>query len=149
MQALVQKFTLLAFAALLLTGCATAPGPQFTALEPPSTGKGAIYIYRTDRFFAMGQAFTVLIDKQKTGEIQNASYLRREMAPGKYTLTIEPGGFAKFFEHPMTVEAGKTTFYDFDFNSGPLANAFFIGSEIVRREQGKALEDLKACKRAE
>ena len=148
MNALLSKLFLLAVAAFL-TGCATAPGPPFTALEPPGAGKGAIYVYRTERFFAAGQAFTVLIDKTKTGEIQNASYLRRELAPGKYTLTIAPGGFAKYFEHPMTVEAGKTTFYDFDFNSGILANAFFIGSEIVQREPGPAVEALKTCKRAE
>jgi Protein of unknown function (DUF2846) len=140
---------LLMLSLIILGGCATAPGPAFTAIEAPSAGKGALYVYRTERIFAMAQAFTVSIDQKKTGEIQNASYLRRELAPGKYKLTVAPGGFAKTFDTNVQIEAGQTLFYEFDFNSGPIANAFFIGSEILRRDEAKALADLRTCKRAE
>jgi hypothetical protein len=131
-----------------LAGCATAPGPQFSALKAAEPESASVYVYRRERFFAGGQRFKVDVDAKPVGEIFNASFLQLNLEPGKHLLTVKPGGLAKDFSLEINTAPGKTYFAEFDLNGGPLANAFFIGSELLERPQEKALEDLKTLKAA-
>ena len=140
--------TLLAIAALGLSGCATAPGPQFAGLGAVPTGNASVYIYRKAALFAVGQSFKVDIDKAPAGAIFNASYLLAQVAPGAHTVTVKPGGMAKDFSLDINAEAGKNYFVEFVPNSGLLANPFFLGSETLARTEDQATKDLAALKSA-
>ncbi len=144
----ISLITLLA-AATLLAGCATSSGPKFSGLEQVQQGKASVYVYRTGALFASGQAFTINLDGKPAGQLYNASYLQLPMEPGKHALEVAPGGFGKVSKLDITAEPGKTSFYQYDFATGLLGNAFFIGSSIEPRDQAKALADLKELQRSE
>ena len=133
---------------LLVGGCATAPGSKFTRLEPVAKDKAIVYVYRRSAFFAIGQSFKVDLDQKPVGEIFNASYLMLQVAPGQHVVGVRPGGLAKTFVYNVSAEAGKNYFLEFDFNSGPFANLFFLGSEIKQREQEQAMKDMGDMKSA-
>lgn len=137
------KLFIVAFAAVLLSACATAPGQKFAGVATPEKDQGDIYLYRGSAIFAMGSAFDVTLNSKKVGELYNASYLRLQLAPGSYALRVSPGGFAKTSDLVVVAEPGKSSFYEYDFVTGPLANGFFIGSSIQPREPAKALADLE------
>lgn len=126
----------------LLAGCATAPGPKFTSLEPVAADKANLYVYRRSAIFAIGQSFKVDLDQQPVGQIFNASYLMLQVPAGQHVVGVRPGGLAKTFVYNVSAEAGKNYFLEFDFNSGPLANPFFLGSEIKLREQEQAMKEM-------
>jgi hypothetical protein len=135
--------------AMLLSGCATSAGPQFSALEAVPSGQACIYLYRNSSMFAIGQAFTVNLDGRPVGQLYNASYLQVAVAPGTHTIEVAPGGSAHVSKLDITAEIGKTVFYEYDFVKGPFANTFFVGANIEPRDEAKALVDLKVLKRAE
>lgn len=137
-------------ATIVLAGCATSSGPQFSGLEAVQQGKSSVYVYRNSALFAVGQAFTVNLDGKPAGQLYNASYLQLPVEPGKHTLQVVPGGFGqKTSTLDITAEQGNTSFYEYDFAKGPFANVFFAGASIEPRDQGKALADLKSLKRAD
>lgn len=142
--------TCLAMAAMVLqlSGCATATGPKFSGIEQPAADQGDVYLYRGSAFAAIAQSFDVLVNGKKTASLPNASFVRLRLKPGDHVLLVTPGGLAKKSSLHVKVEAGTTRFYEYDFLTGLLANAFFIGSNIVPREPAKALEDLKELKAA-
>ena len=128
---------------VVLSACATAPGQKFSGLASPAKNQGDVYLYRTSALFASGQAFTVTLDGNKVGDLYNASYLHLRLSPGEYSLKVSPGGFAQSSDLPIQLDPGKTSFLQYDFTSGPLANVFFIGSSIQPRNQEQALLDMK------
>jgi hypothetical protein len=132
----------------LLAACATAPGPQFSGIAAASKEHGDVYIYRTSGLFAAAQSFAVNLDDKKSGDLFNGSYLHMRLNPGSYKFAVVPGGFAKVSELQVSVEAGKTYFYQYDFVSGALGNVFFLGAEIVPRPAEHALKDMKELKAA-
>lgn len=134
-------------AMVLLVGCAS--GPQFAGLDPVQQDKSNIYVYRNPALFASGQGFRLSLDDKSVGTLYNASYQKLSVEPGKHTLEIAPGIMAHKSALEVMLEPNKNYFYEYDFASGPLANVFFVGSSIQAREQNKALDDLKALKRAE
>ena len=139
-------------ATLALTGCATAPGAsfsEFAVLKTATPDQASVYVYRRDRIFAVGQSSKVEVDLKPVGVIYNASFLNLTLAPGKHTIGVKPGGMAKEFALQIQAQPGKTQFVEFDLNGGPLANVFFLGSELLERPQDKALADLKALKSAQ
>lgn len=127
----------------LLGACATATGPKFSGLELPSADQGDVYLYRTSAFFGIGQSFDVYLDGRKIADLPNASYARLRLTPGSYVLKVVPGGMAKTSDLRISIEPGKSQFYQYNFVTGPLANLFYIGATIEVREQSKAFEDLK------
>lgn len=135
--------------AVVLSACATAPGQKFSGLTDPGKDRGDVYLYRASALFASGQSFEVALDGKKVGDLFNASYLHLRLAPGKYTLKVSPGGLAKTSDLQIQVEPGVTSFYQYDFVTGPIANVFFIGSSIQPRKQEQALLDLKELNSAE
>lgn len=137
------KFFIITFAAFILSACATAPGQKFAGIATPEKKQGDVYLYRTNALFAMGSSFEVTLNSQKVGELYNASYLRLQLAPGSYSLKVSPGVLAKSSDFTIVAEPGKSTFYEYDFVTGPLANAFFIGSSIKPRDSAQALIDLE------
>lgn len=137
------KALVVALVAVVLSACATAPGPKFSGLGAPKDGLGDIYLYRTDAFAASGAGFEVMLDGKKVGDIYNASYLHLQLAPGSYFLKVSPHALAKSSELQIQVEAGRRKFFQYDFTSGPLYNPYFIGSSIEPREEALALNELK------
>lgn len=131
-----------------LQGCATPMGPAFSKPQAPEAGKGIVYLYRTSAFFAIAQSFQVQVDGKETGTLPNASYLALQMPPGLHALTVVPGGMARSSTRNIEVKAGTTAFYQYDFVTGPLANAFFVGASIEPRNETVALSDLKELKGA-
>lgn len=127
----------------LLGACATATGPKFSGLEPPSADQGDVYLYRTSAFFGVAQSFDVHLDGSKVADLPNASYARLRLKPGVHVLKVVPGGMAKTSDLRISVEPGKSQFYQYDFVAGPLANPFYVGAKIEVRDQTKAVEDMK------
>lgn len=142
------KLFITASAAVLLSACASAPGTKFSGITPPEKNQGDVYLYRGDALFSMGSAFDVALDSKKVGELFNASYLRLQLAPGNHQLRVAPGGLGKNSDLTIVAVAGKSRFYQYDFVTGLLANAFFIGSSIKPRASAQALNDLKKLKSA-
>lgn len=146
MKNFLRPFVALSF--VFLSACATAPGASFNQVDVPADGKGNVYLYRTSAFFAMGQGFHTVVDGQDKGLLFNKSYLLFTLTPGEHNLTVAPGGMGKDSNLPIQVEAGKTSFYQYDFVTGPLANFFFVGSSIAPREKDVALPALAELKSA-
>lgn len=117
-------------------------------INTPAAGAGNVYLYRTNAFFAMGEVFQTAIDGNDAGKLFNKSYLLLSLTLGDHVLKVAPGGMAKDSELPIKVEAGKTSFYQYDFVTGPLANYFFIGSKIAPRELEASISELKELKSA-
>lgn len=145
----ITKILITLLTAALLSACATAPGPQFSGVGKPTPTRGDIYLYRGEAFFASGQAFNVKVNGADAGQLFNASFLKLQLTPGEHTLTVDPGPLTKVSSKPIRVEGGKTGFYEYSFVTGPLANVFFLGSDIEHRDEAKAMEDLKALKAAQ
>jgi len=124
------KFLTTILVAGMLAACATATGPKFAGLEPASAVQGDVYLYRTSALFGIAQAFDVHLDDKKIADLPNASYVRLRLPPGSYSLKVAPGGMTKTSELGISVEPGKSRFYQYDFVSGPFANVFFIGATI-------------------
>jgi hypothetical protein len=131
-----------------LQGCATATGQPFSKPQTPENGKGMVYLYRTGAFYAIAQSFQVYINGKNAGTLPNASYLALQLLPGLHSLTVAPGGTARSSARDIDVKAGTTTFYQYDFVTGPLANAFFIGASIEARDETAALAALQELKGA-
>lgn len=144
-----RAFLVAALGTAALTGCATANGPLFSGPDPVQQGGSNIYLYRGSALFAVAQSFTLDMDGKTVGQLYNASYQKIATTPGKHALEVAPGGFGKKSTLEVMLEPNKTYFYEYDFVTGPLANPIFIGASIQPREQVKALDDLKALKRAE
>ena len=125
-----------------LAGCA-APGPKFSGLQQVSAGKAELIVYRKSALFASATAMPLLIDGKQVGELYNASFLQQQLLPGEHTVKVIPGGMAQATETAITLSPGERTFLHYDFPTGPLANVFFIGATIEKRDDVTALEDLK------
>lgn len=136
------KLFIAASAAVMLSACATAPGAKFAGISTPEKSRGDVYLYRTSALVSMGAAFEVTLDSQKVGKLYNASYLRLQLDPGSHSIKVAPGGLAKSSDLEIVAEPGKSSFYEYDFVTGPLANVFFIGSSIKPRDTAQALVDL-------
>lgn len=144
----IKLFTV-AFAAVMLSACATAPGPKFAGLATPEKNQGDVYLYRTSALFAMGSAFEVTLDSHKVGALYNASFLHLRLPPGSHHLHVSPGFMAISSELAIVAEPGKSNFYEYDFVTGPLANTLFIGSSIKPRDTAQALVDLEKLNSAQ
>jgi hypothetical protein len=142
------NFVILFSVATLLSACATAPGPAFTDVPPPIANKGDVYLYRTSAFYAVAQSFIVSVDDEVVGKLYDASYLALRLIPGTHTLTVKPGGLANVSNLDIQVRPGSTHFYQYNFQTTILSNAFFMGSSIEPRDRATALGDLQGLKRA-
>lgn len=132
---------------VLLQGCA-APGRPFTATQPPAAGKGTVYLLRTSALYAVAQPFPVHVDGRDVGSLVNASYLALQMPAGRHLLSVSTGPFGRTSRLEIQVQAGAIAYYQYNFMTGPLANAFFIGSGIEPREPQEALAALRHLKSA-
>lgn len=126
-----------------LAGCAAAPGSKFSALENIPRDSAELIVYRKSALFAMGQAMPVMIDNSQVGELYNASFLKQQLTPGQHHIKITPGLFAQSAEKIVALAAGERKILHFDFPTGPLANAFFIGITLDERDEKTALDDLR------
>jgi hypothetical protein len=140
------KLLFVAALATLVTACA-APGPKFTGAIAPVNDRGDVYLYRTSSIYAVAQAFDVALDGKPVGSLQSASYLHWRLPAGKYALKVSPGGSAKVSEIQIAPEAGRASFYQFDFQYefilGVYGNASFPNSSIQPRSAEAALLAMK------
>ncbi len=129
--------------ALTLNGCATAPGAVYQGLLPLEAGTGDVYLYRTKAFAAVGQSFSTTVQGQQSGDLYNGSYLLFRLEPGSYDMAVQPGPFGVVSHRTVEVKAGERSFYQYDFLTGILSNALFLGSSIEARTQDIAEADMK------
>ena len=139
--------TLLVAAFVALAGCNTT-GQQFTSLAPLTDRKGDVYLYRTNALYASGSIFPVFVDGVEVGGLLNGSYLVLRLPPGAHRLRVSPPGITFLSEKELNVEAGRAVFYEFAFQTGLLANALYLGSDIEPREQPQAIAALKELRAA-
>ncbi len=144
----ILKVVVLTIFVAQLNGCATATGPQFSGLTQASADQGDVYLYRTSAIYAIGTAFEVFVDGKKVGDLPNASYIRLRLKPGNHGLMVAPGGMGKKSLRNIDVKSGASMFYQYEFMSGPFANMFFAGSDILELERETALQNLKELRLA-
>ena len=125
-----------------LAGCA-APGPKFSGLQAVAPDKAELVVYRKSALFAAATAMPLLIDGKQVGELYNASFLQQQIPAGMHAVKIIPGGMAQSTETTINLSEGERLFLHYDFPTGPLANVFFIGATLEKRDDKTALEDLK------
>ncbi|SNT24971.1 Protein of unknown function [Noviherbaspirillum humi] len=135
---------------LVLAGCATAPGPKFDGLSKVEENWSNVYLYRASNFVSNATAFTVLLNGEKVGELYNGSYLWFKLKPGLHSLRVDPSSmagpttvFAKQSVEKFEAKSGEQKFYQFNFQTGLLANSFYLGSGLEERSPEVALNDLK------
>ena len=137
---------MVAAAAAGLGGCA-APGAPFATLEPVPPGRGHLYVYRKPALYAFGAKYKVTVDGAPAGELANASYLVLPLSPGRHTLNIAEGGFARPKTVEVNVEPGRNHFVEYDSSKGLLLGRGLMSGSTARSET-EALADLKGLNRA-
>lgn len=135
--------------ALMMTGCATAPGPLFTQLQAPPPAKAQLYLYRKSALYAVNAKYIVadVLTKRVLGELFNASYLVLPLDPGKRVLSVDERGFASAKTFEVQAEAGKNYFVEYDSSKGLLLGLGLL-SDVAPRTEAQAMADLKDLKRA-
>ena len=144
----------LALVAWVLSGCAVANGPAFTALAPLSPDEGNVYIYRKWAMQGAAVAHAVKVDGQRVAELPNSSHVLLRLKPGSHDINV--GEFRS--ELPpsrlqLMVDPGKSYFIEFDESQSSVSSGAYLS--IVRdrrtfamRPEAKALEELRGLKRA-
>lgn len=143
----IMKFIAVVACAAMLSACVSPQGPQFSGVVKPAADKGDVYLYRTEAFAASGDAFTVRLDNEKIGELANASFIYLRMEPGKHVLRVKPSGLITIgAEVEMDVQAGKTLFYRYEFQTGVLTNLLFAGAGVVPKDEATAVAEMTPLK---
>jgi hypothetical protein len=107
-----------AFAVVLLSACASAPGKKFAGIAPLDHQYGDVYLYMTKDSTSLGREsgeFEVLLNGKKVGSLYDASFLHLRIPPGKYDLQVYPPHHAREGSQHIEVDAGKFTFYHYQF----------------------------------
>jgi Protein of unknown function (DUF2846) len=139
---------LAACTAVLLQGCATAPGAPFASLDPVPAGKGHLYVYRKAALYAVGAKYKVkAANGMVLGELYNASYLLLPVAPGKHQFSVEEASFLKPKTFEVDVKPGQNYFVEYDSSKGLLLGLGLL-SDSNARSEAQALADLKGLNRA-
>lgn len=133
---------------LVLGACATATGPQFTALDAVPTGQAHVYLYRKSALYASGAAYEVAHNGKPAGKLFNASYLVMPVAPGEHTFSVDERGLTSVKTFKVNAEAGKRYFVEYDSSKGLLLGMGLLSGSTAKGE-AEALADLKALKRAQ
>ena len=134
--------------AVLLQGCATAPGAPFASLDPVPPGQGNLYVYRKTALYASGAKYKVkAADGKVLGELYNASYLLLPVAPGKHQFSVEEASFLKPKTFEVDVKPGQNYFVEYDSSKGLLLGLGLL-SDSAARTEAQGLADLKGLNRA-
>ena len=123
---------------LLLMGCSSSLGEQFTELEKPSEGKAMVYFYRPSKFLGGGVNYNV----------QDGDKFVTEMRNGGYYPYLTETGEKKFWakteatdEVLITLEKNKTYFV-----KGSIGWGAFVGHpKLSLVSKSIALPELKEC----
>lgn len=79
-------FTVISVA--MIFGCA-ASGPRYSDMSFETTpGLSEVYIYRLNKFVDGGSCYEISIDGKPIGVLGNGGFLRKEISPGKHTVSI-------------------------------------------------------------
>jgi len=136
--------------ALLATWLAAAAGfcsaATFDDFSATSETEGDVYIYRKSALYGFLQSYDVGVDGAKVGELSNGTFLHLRLKPGVHVVGVAPGGFAKESFGYVEVHAGQANSFQYDANTGLLANPFYVGSSIVPREGAQAKSDMTGMK---
>ena len=135
-------------ATFVLGACATATGPQFSALDAVATGQAHVYLYRKAALYASGAAYEVAHNGKPVGKLFNASYLVMPVAPGEQSFSVDERGLTSLKTFKVTAEAGKRYFVEYDSSKGMLLGLGLLSGSAAKGE-AEALADLKELKRAQ
>ncbi len=135
-----------ATAIVLASGCATPTGAAFTNEAAVPTGQAQVYLYRDSSIYAIGQSFTVQLNKKDVGELFNRSYMPLQMSAGEHLLSVKPGLLGKTYEVTLQLAEKQTQYVEFELPSFPLGNAFHLGSSLTPRTAEQAQTAMKALK---
>ena len=133
---------------LALAACATATGPQFTALDAVPAEQANVYLYRKAALYASGAAYEVAHNGKPVGKLFNASYLVMPVAPGEHSFSVDERGLTSVKTFKLNAEAGKRYFVEYDSSKGLLLGLGLLSGSAAKGE-AEALADLKDLKRAQ
>lgn len=132
--------------AACIAGCA-APGAPFAGLDAVASDKGNLYLYRKPALYAFGAKYKVTADGAVVGELSNGSYLLLPLAPGKHSLSVDEGGFARPKSFEVDVQPGRNYFVEYDSSKGLLLGWGML-SDSKARSEAEAMADLQGLNRA-
>ena len=132
--------------AMLATVASFSSAATFDDFSATSETEGDVYIYRKSALYGFLQSYDVGVDGAKVGELSNGSFLHLRLKPGVHVVGVAPGGFAKESFGYVEVHAGQANSFQYDANTGLLANPFYVGSSIVPREGAQAKGDMTGMK---
>src|SRR5690348_12431036 len=127
MSVYLKRLQMLAAVFLGLTGCTLHPvqmqqmwsSPQvFDPSAPLPTGKGMVYILRSQQVLASGCPMAIYFDKMPLGSLDRSSFYQVQASPGKHVITWILN--VKRPEVTVNVEAGKNYYWQLQ-DTGPAA----------------------------
>lgn len=132
---------------VLLSACASAPGEKFAGIAPLNDKYGDVYLYKTKDSAGTGREsgeFEVTLNGKNVGTLYNTSFLHLRIPPGRYDLQVYPPHHARDGYQQIDVEAGKITFYRYQFFPDHLnKNVSRYHSIIQSRAANQAALELK------
>ncbi len=133
---------------LLLSACASSPDKKFAGVVPLDAKYGDLYLYQTRDSagtFRENGKYDVVLNGKKVGALYNASFLHLRIPPGKYTLQVYPAHHAREGYEQIEVEAGKVTYYRYQFFPDHLRqNVSRYHSLIQFKAADEAVPELKS-----
>jgi Protein of unknown function (DUF2846) len=109
---------------LIVAGC--APPPQAGALHgplpPPSPGTARLIFYRPIVYYGPMQWRMVYLNGSPAGMSQPGAVFYRDVAPGRYDLTMQTEGYYPGQFKTVTARAGETFYVDIDTLPRPACN---------------------------
>lgn len=132
---------------VLLSACASAPGEKFAGIAPLNDKYGDVYLYKTKDTASTGREtgeFEVMLNGKKVGTLYNSSFLHLRIPPGAYDLKVYPPHHSREGYQQINVEAGKITFYRYQFFPDHLkTSAIRYRSLIQFKAADEAVSELK------
>ena len=123
-----------------LSGC-TGNGPQFTAPQKASSGKGILYVYRQSRFMGGGVHYDIKVDNHIIGSMDNGEYMVKELSPGVKNISAKTESTVVL---PVTMQKNKMTCVKAGIGIG-----FFVGRPSLKlMDKTTCLKEIKATKKS-
>ena len=102
---------------LLLSGCATAKGPDFEGWKSPKAGRGVVYLYRPWSMVGGILTTRVQVDGKQKPDLKNGGYQIHELPPGVHTIAAAMGSVpitTDTTKVDVSVEAGSVLYVRFE-----------------------------------
>ncbi len=101
---------------IIVAGCAPVPPPDALhgPLPPPPPGAARLVFYRTLAYYGAMQWRMVYLNGKPTGESQPGTVFYRDVAPGRYDLTIQTDRYYPNQFKTVVPRAGETFYVNID-----------------------------------